>query len=307
MKVQEVSLVDVAANLRKWVLLKRAEMTEKADEKKPEMKDAGPGVQKQEIMLPAQVKANLTGALADALELLGSLAEMVGAATVDDAAAVPPVVGEMLTQAAAMLSGAAEQLAAPPPESAPPQIPEGSSLPSEPMEPAAKEAADVSKADELGAEAEKALETAKGLLEQLAPLAKAGRRMAQRRLKELTKIVDGLVKLVRELGETDGVAKSAGEADPIAQFKAALDGLTARFDKMEGSIKLELAAVKKAVGEDAAKSAAIEKAAAERIDGISRALQTPRPSNVGEPGGKPVRKRRLTDEADMAAAVQKRR
>jgi hypothetical protein len=307
MKVQEVSLVDVAANLRKWVLLKRAEMTtEKADDKKPEQKDdAAPGVRKQdEIALPSQVKANLTGTLADALEKLGALAEMVGAATIDDAAPVPPMVAELLTQCAALLSGAADQLAAPPPEAAPPQVPEGGPpppAPGEPMEASAKEADDVAKADELGVEAEKTLEKAKGLI------AKAGRKMAGRRLKTLTKIVDDLVKLIRDLGDTDGVAKAGDKADPVAQFKEALDGLNARLDKMEGTIKIELAAVKKSVGEDAAKAAAIEKAAAERIDGISQALKTPAPSNLGEPGSKPVAKRTsLGDASDMAAEVRKR-
>lgn len=305
MKVQEVSLVDVAANLRKWILLKRAEMTTKADGAEP----AGDETKKQEaIALPGQVKANLTGTLADMLELAGALAEMVGAATIDDAAQVPPTVPEMLTQIAQMATAAAEQLAAPPPESAPPQVPEAAppaaTMPEEPMAASKDAEGDVAKQDEgLAEQAAKALEQAHGII------AKAGRKMAARRLREMKAHVEGLVKLLQELGEADGVQKAASDTDAIAELTAALAGVTAKIDALGGELKLELAAVKKAVSEDAAKAAAIKKATTEQIDGIARALKGPAPSNLGnDPGGRPAPQRRpLSQVQDMAAEVQKRR
>lgn len=304
MKVQEVSLVGVAANLRKWILLKRAEMTTKAD---GSAEPAGDETKKQEpIALPGQVKANLTGTLADALEKLGALAEMVGAATIDDEAPVPPMVAELLTQCAALLTGAAEQLAAPPPQAEPPQVPEAAppAAAPEPMEAAAKDAeGDVAKADEAGAEAEKALQTAHGLLE------KAGRKMAARRLREMKAHVEGLVKLLQELGEADGVQKAAGGGALLDQFKELLEGYKASVHTLGEDLKLELAAVKKAVTEDTAKAAAIEKATTERIDDIATALKGPAPSNLGsDPGGRPTPPRRsLSQCPDMAAEIQKRK
>lgn len=314
MKVQEVSLVDLAANLRKWILLKRAEMTKNADTSKERAGRSGAvavsnpddETKKQEpIALPGQVKANLTGTLADALEKLGALAEMVGAATIDDAAPVPPMVPELLTQCAALLTGAAEQLAAPAPETEPPPAPEAGPPAAEPMEEAAKDADgdDVAKADELGAEAEKALEKARGII------AKAGAKMARRRLREMKQHVDGLVKLLLELGDSDGVKKAASEQpDFLAELRAELDHVKASITELGGELKNGLEAVRKAVSEDTAKAQAIEKATEARIDDIASALKGPGPSNLGsDPGGATApRRRSLGHCVDMAAEVQKR-
>lgn len=126
MNVQEVSLVDRAANERTFAVTKRsggmprmtkAEWTAKAKTVKAALAEAlrklagdkSAGVAKLEFKLPTEAKQALMDALADALDRLTALATMVGDAEVDDAAAVPEELASALTQVAELLSGAASQ------------------------------------------------------------------------------------------------------------------------------------------------------------------------------------------------------
>ena len=158
--VQEVSLVDRAANKCVFAVLKKdGAMPGKKLEKAAwvahakTMKAAldavmlklrkADGVTKLDLSLPAEAKEGLMTALAEGLDKLSAIATMVGDAKVDDAAQPPADLGAALMQVGEMLAGAAEQFASGPgaaPEgdkpadgagSTPPPPPEGAPAPPE--------------------------------------------------------------------------------------------------------------------------------------------------------------------------------
>jgi hypothetical protein len=128
LNVQEVSLVDRAANEKKFAIAKRAPMpkmskadwTAKAKLVKTALVaamqklagDKAAGVAKLEFKLPSEAKQSLMDGLADALDRLTALATMVGDAEVDDGAGVPEELVSALTQVAELLQGTAGQYAA---------------------------------------------------------------------------------------------------------------------------------------------------------------------------------------------------
>lgn len=139
MNVQEVSLVDRAANERKFAIAKRdgampkmtkAEWAAKATVVKAALAEVmaklagskAAGVAKLEFALPTEAKQSLMDGLADALDRLTALATMVGDAQVNDSAPVPPELVSALVQVAELLEGTASQFG-PPPEQAQQQPP----------------------------------------------------------------------------------------------------------------------------------------------------------------------------------------
>ena len=83
MDIQEVSVVDKAANLREFVLLKRDTMTT---------------TEKMTLKLPGDAKQGIIDGLAQALDKATALAAMVGDAEVADDATVPAELSAALTQ-----------------------------------------------------------------------------------------------------------------------------------------------------------------------------------------------------------------
>lgn len=126
--VQEVSLVDRAANKMRFAVTKRSTgMPPKKMAKADWVARAGvlktaldaamaklkapDGVAKLELSLPTDAKEGLMTALAESLDKLSAIATMVGDAKVDDAAQPPADLGGALAQVCEMLEGAAVQFA----------------------------------------------------------------------------------------------------------------------------------------------------------------------------------------------------
>jgi hypothetical protein len=127
--VQEVSLVDRAANKMRFAVTKRsggmpgmkkmakADWVARAKTLKSALDAAmlklrkADGVTKLDLSLPADAKEGLMTALAESLDKLSAIATMVGDAKVDDAAQPPADLGGALAQVCEMLEGAAVQFA----------------------------------------------------------------------------------------------------------------------------------------------------------------------------------------------------
>jgi hypothetical protein len=115
---QEVSIVDMAANLRRWVLIKRAggEMTvKKAGEgtaPEPGAKADGDPADAGAMAMPAAAKQTIMDGLAQVLEKVQSIASAVSNAKIDDNVPVPDGIGEMLKESAAVMAGLVSQFAA---------------------------------------------------------------------------------------------------------------------------------------------------------------------------------------------------
>ena len=126
--VQEVSLVDRAANKMRFAVTKRstgmppkkmaradwvarAKVLKTALDAAMAKLKAPDGVVKLELSLPADAKEGLMTALAESLDKLSAIATMVSDAKVDDAAQPPADLGGALAQVCEMLEGAAVQFA----------------------------------------------------------------------------------------------------------------------------------------------------------------------------------------------------
>jgi hypothetical protein len=226
MMVQEVSLVDAAANLRKFVVLKRDGMTTDKTEKMT-------------LKLPSAAKQGIMDGIGQILDKLTALATMVGDAEEDDAAAVPEELGTALMQQAEMLEGMATQYA--PAAAAGAEGAEGN--PSEATPPAAggspdmtggapatagKAANPTSKAlpaelhdgdslkqtlhdgDSLKTLLHKSIAAAHVEISGLDRLDKAGRKIAGARFKKLSDLHDTLGKLLNELAFDEAAEAAAG-------------------------------------------------------------------------------------------------
>jgi hypothetical protein len=228
-EIKETSLVDRAANLRRFAVIKRNTMTTSA--------------QKNELKLPKAVKDAMMDAAGQALDHFTSLAEVVSSAAEDDAAAVPPDLLAAFDAGSKMLAGVAAQFAGSeaPPGDAPP---EGDAPPPAEGGPPAGEEEEEQKGapstDPAGAAKGDAAATAKGLPApekdtmklattlregdsltqvlrkatalaqlELGEVEKAGRKMAGARYQKLVDLHEGLGKLLNELAfdEASGAGK----------------------------------------------------------------------------------------------------
>lgn len=209
MVVEEVSLVDRAANQRVFLIVKRNEaMPSKvkkddaapnADGSTPPPADAAGGAP---LSMQAQVKDQLLAALTSAAEKLVSVANMVKDATVSDQAvdpAVPDSVIGAIGEVAQMLSGVASQYA-------------GNA--------AAGDAAGATGADQTKDQAGTpgnlgGITDNGGVQKAAALLEKAGRKMAKERLERFRKAIDILAGLLKELS-IDNMRKGASLVNPNA-------------------------------------------------------------------------------------------
>lgn len=217
MVINEVSLVDAAANLRKFVLTKRNDDM---------------NTQKMTLKLPAAAKQAMMDGIGQALDKATALASVVGDAETDDAAAVPEELNTALKQIGEMFNGMAAQYggsapatdagaAQPPPAPASP----GEAAPSPDMGKALdatakglpSECKDGSNFKQLlnDGDSFKTLlhkAVAAGHLEVAAweKLDKAGRKIAGARFTKLTELHDTLGKLLNELAYDEAAEAKAG-------------------------------------------------------------------------------------------------
>jgi len=251
MVVQEVSLVDRAANKRKFLIMKRDPMAT-ANVKKddtagaPAMPggDNQPSAEKLPAM-QAQVKDALLAALTAAGEKLVNLATAVREADVSDAQVDPPVAASVtgeIGEIASMLQGLASQYggaatagdgkAAAPPAGAPAAPAKASGLPGVSENGAQDEQGEQKRDAEAVAKALAVLkahtqgkpmtlkaEDAATVLKALEPLEKAGRKMAKERLERFRKAMDLLAGILKELS-LDRTRKSAGAPPTTVTLKA---------------------------------------------------------------------------------------
>lgn len=287
-KTQEVSLVDNGANLRRFVIVKRNDMTQTTTAKVA-------------LRLPTEAKQGIMDGLGQMLDKLTALATMVGDAETDDAAVVPPDLGLALRQCGEMCIAIADQYspaAEPAPEAAPPDA-EPAAMAAPPPAAAPGEvgkALPPAQADPLTLAAQKdpltmapktmqaAADLFKAMGDEIADVAKAGRKISGGRFKKLSELHDALGKLLNELSYDDAAAAAGllGEDAPPA---------------------------KKAAGADVAKQLADLRAQVasqqETIAKFNRApADAPRARPAGEGGGAPSAVRWPTD---MSADLHNRR
>ncbi len=239
MTVQEVSLVDKAANMRKFILMKMADPSKL--EGVPLIKEdagaaagaiaadataAAPDAATTSAgaggTMQAQVKEELTGALADQAQKIVAIANQLDGVEVSDQPADPPVPADVLKQ----ISDAGAALTAL----------------------AAKYGA-AAKPDDAGATDAAAVAAAQGGTTPApagAPasdVAKAGRRMAKERLDRLGKAIDALIGLMKELRYEDQrrAAKTLAaraKTEKAAELPAiALDEVSALIAATEGLVE----------------------------------------------------------------------
>jgi hypothetical protein len=255
MVINEVSMVDAAANLRKWVVTKNEDgkMNEPA--------------KKMTLKLPTAAKQALMDGLGQVIDKVTALASVVGDAETDDASAVPEELSTALKQVGEMISGMATQYAgagtaaagadqAPaatsgaPSEAQPPPNPNAGAPAGKSADPTAKalpsERHDgdniktlLHDGDSFKTLLHKTVGAAHVELAAFERLDKAGRKMAGARYKKLADLHDNLGKLLNELAydesaEASGAAAAAaGEAEkakkppPPPEKKPAAEGVPA--------------------------------------------------------------------------------
>lgn len=267
MIVQEVSLVDRAANQRKFLVIKRDESMAKPVKKEDAAQatanvaaDAAGGAPTGSApagAMQAQVKEELTGALADAAEKLVAIANQVDTIEVTDQPADPPVpadVTKQIADAAQALVALAAKFGAPAAAAAagaPVAAADGGTTPAAASnaDPQAKAAEEAALAIPLTPEEQAAIVAAVAELttKGMAPakhadlvaksvaarlsvkldaaqlvVRKAGRRMAKERLDRLGKAIDMLIGLMKELRyENEKSARKTAAAAQAATQKSA--------------------------------------------------------------------------------------
>lgn len=306
MITQEVSMVDAAANLRRFVVVKRNSTM-------------GEQVAKVALRLPPEAKRGIMDGLATALDKLTALATVVGDAEEDAQVFVPPDLGDALKQTSVLIGGLADQYAAAPApaltEEAPAEPPPDGAVPPEIAAPAEPEMMGLDKAlpppenegltlapvkDPLtmAPQSKSAIaEAFKAVAGEMAETMKAGRKIAGQRYKKLAELHDTLGKLLNELAYDDAAdAAGIAGAEGAPAAKACKDP-TKKADepiaKANGSA--ELLAIAKASAEAvAAQGDAIAK---------NRTAEAPR-ARSAEGGGAPSAVRW---PLDMSAALAKRK
>jgi hypothetical protein len=309
MITQEVSMVDAAANLRRFVVVKRNNTM--ADEQ----------VAKVALRLPPEAKRGIMDGLATALDKLTALATVVGDAEEDEQVFVPSDLGDALRQCAELVGGlAAQYVPAQPeqpteeapaePEAAPsePGVPDAIAAPAEPammgkaLPPAETTPLTLAPQNEplTMAPQTKAMiaDAFKAIAGEIAETAKAGRKIAGQRYKKLAELHDTLGKLLNELAYDDaaGAAGLGSEAEGAPAAKAcASDGKKTKKDEP----------VAKAADPKLAEVLALTKANAEKIEAIEKANRTPETPRArsAEGGGAPS----TVWPMDMSAALAKRK
>ena len=225
MEVQEVSLVDHPANMRKFVLLKRNQSMPNS-------------VKKDALKLPGAAKGALMDGLGKAADQIAAMATVVGEAVEDDTAVVPEDLVAALSATGEMLGSLGEQFATAPPADAGDDAgaPEASGPPAAPPPPAPeqKSADEKSKDDEemkkglpspqtsppntntpvrdgekLSTLLHKTIAAAHMEVAAFEALDKAGRKMAGARYKKLEELHGSLGKLLNELSYDDATEAAA--------------------------------------------------------------------------------------------------
>lgn len=255
MMVQEVSLVNQAANLRKFVLVKRDDMTTPTQ-----------ATTKMTLKLPSAAQQGLMDGLAQVLDKLTALATMVGDAEKDDTASVPTELTTALNQVSEMIEGMSSQYGAPPPDetAAAPSAPGTEAAGTPPATPPAPEAGkaldpaaknlppeckdgssfkqELHDGDSLAQLLHKGIALAHT---ELATVDKAGRKMAGARYKKLSELHDSLGKLLNELAFDEASAAEAGKAGTEKIAKADESQLTELVKRANETIET----LKKRLGE----------------------------------------------------------
>jgi hypothetical protein len=316
MITQEVSMVDAAANLRRFVVVKRNDtMSEQ--------------VAKVALRLPPEAKRGIMDGLATALDKLTALATVVGDAEEDAQVFVPPDLGDALRQCSELVAGLADQYAAapapaePPPADAnapapdagvPPEI--GAPAPAEPAMMGLGKALPPPEKDSLTLAPEKdpltmapqtksaIAEAFKACASEMAETMKAGRKIAGQRYKKLAELHDTLGKLLNELAYDD-----AADAAGIAGAEGAPAAKACATGGKDKTKKEDETPVAKAADPSVTQVLALAKAGAEAIAkqgeavAKSRTPETPR-ARSAEGGGAPSAVRW---PLDMSAALAKRK
>lgn len=298
-------MVDAAANLRQFVVVKRNNMSDEQ-------------VNKVALRLPSEAKRGIMDGLATALDKLTALATVVGDAEEDDQVFVPPDLGDALRQSSDLIAGMADQFApaqAAPPEP-PPEAPAEPTLdggvPPEISAPPAEEQMALGKAlppptnegltmapqkDPLtmAPQTKSAIADAfKAIAGELAETMKAGRKIAGTRYKKLSALHDELGKLLNELAYDDA-AEGAGVS---ADAKACAPGKDDTKKAAEPVAKAGDPVVAQLLALAQAGAVAVAKAAE-----TNRTPETPRARST-EGGGAPSVVRW---PLDMSAAMAKRK
>ncbi len=311
MQTQEVSLVDAAANLRRYVIVKRDEGI---------MSEQNNRTVKVALRLPTEAKQGIMDGLGQALDKWTALASMVGEAEADDAATVPTDLGMALSQCGDLVKGLAEQYApAPaeageeaPPSDAPP--PDGDQAPPDvgkaaPEDEAKKSLpAPVRNGDNMTPQhdsltmqpkmAALAGELMKAFGDEIVAAAKAGRKIAGSRYKKLSELHNTLGTLLNELAydeanekaEEKAARSSARKDAPVTKGTDGSNPLLGKIDELLNQSKSNAERI-------AATEAAIAK--------INRTPDVPRGRQV-EGGGAPPSAFQWPADLSAALAEQKK-
>ncbi len=295
-------MVDAAANLRKFVVLKR---------------DGEMATEKMTLKLPGDAKQGIMDGLVQCLDKSTALATMVGEAEVDDTASVPAELGTALSQVGEMYMGMAKQYA--PAAAAPPGDAPAPDAPAPPAAPEAEKAAqpgapapataptgEVAKAlpPELhdgdsfkqllndGDSMKRLLQKAIAIGTYEASIAKAGRKIKGQRFETLRGLHDSLGKLLNELAFDQA---EEGAAAAPAKKDAAPSAITKGID--DATTQAELTRVRKELTDTRAQLAA-----------VNRAPATSNGGSADNADPEPVAKGKAVVWAnDMAADIERRK
>lgn len=338
MTINEVSVVDKAANLRNFVLTKKD--------------DAMPKTEKMTLKLPAAAQQALMDGLGQVIDKVTALASVVGDAEKDDTAAVPEELNTSLTQIAQMLTGMASQYGgagsaaagagsaaagadtAPggtngPSEQQPPGNPNGGAdqgksldgtqkaLPPEHKDPGMK--TELHDGDSLKTILRKAIAVAAAEVVAFEALEKAGRKMAGARYKKLAELHDNLGKLLNELAYDESAeAKGAAEAEaekakkpPVPPAKEDAPAAKSEPSPEVAALTKQVAELTEKLGAALAKSGEQETKIAKLGTELSAVSKVQGVSNAGPVDGPPTStdgsKPAVVWPVDMSAHVAKKR
>ncbi len=246
MVTQEVSAVDRAANLRRFVVVKR-NATQETNDMATETK-------KLALRLPPAAKQAIMDSLAQSLDKLTAIASMVGESAEDEAATVPEDLGVALRQCAEVITGIADQYAPTAADDAvgsppPPATPEAAAAPPDPLAANALEAAKGLPApqhDPLkltpandGLSLSPKTMNAVGMLSaaigaEFVEAAKAGRKIAGNRYKKLSDLHSSLGTLLNELAfdEATGAGEETKAKKSLATSIAAASTESQKLDEL---------------------------------------------------------------------------
>lgn len=216
METKEVSLVDRAANLRNFLVVKSegVEMSVPA-------KATAETTQKEAMTLPEEDRTAMIGILHDALEVLTGVATTLKESTIDDSASVPPELAKMFSDAGKKLMKSVSKY-----------LESGSPSDDESGDDKAK-GDDESKTDSADGDVEKA------------------RRLTPARRAKLVSLRDDLSALIDETADpsADSDADSsdpAEKSDVTSEIVSALALINGKFDEFEKKLETRVADVAKA-------------------------------------------------------------